>query len=109
MKKVIFGQLGKLKRDKIEEYCTLHAATWPGVLNTISACNLKNYSIFLQDDMVFSYFEYTGENYDADMAKMAQDTVTQDWWHHTHPCFETFAIDPQSEYYHDMRQIIYHP
>jgi len=108
MRKVVFGQHGKLKRDKIDEYCELHAATWPGVLKTISACNLQNYSIFLHDNMVFSYYEYTGEDYDADMAKMAEDPVTQDWWKKTHPCFEQFAIDPGSEFYHDMKQIFYH-
>jgi len=108
MKNVIFGQLGKLKREKIEEYCRLHAATWPEVLKTISECNLQNYSIFLHDDMVFSYFEYVGEDYEADMEKMAQDPVTRRWWEQTHPCFESFAIDPRSEFYHDMKQIFYH-
>ncbi|NLT97283.1 MAG: L-rhamnose mutarotase [Christensenellaceae bacterium] len=104
-----FGQIGKLKRDKIEEYCRLHAAVWPGVLKTISECNLQNYSIFLCDDLVFSYFEYVGEDFDADMEKMAQDPVTQEWWTHTHPCFERFAFDSNSEFYHDMKQIFYHP
>jgi len=40
---------------------------------------------------------------------MAEDPVTQDWWKQTHPCFEEYAIDPQSEYYHDMKPIFYHP
>ena len=30
-----FGQLGKLKPEKIEEYCALHANPWPEVLETI--------------------------------------------------------------------------
>jgi len=109
MKKVIYGQLGKLKADKIEEYVKLHAETWPGVLKTITECNLQNYSIFLQGNLVFAYYEYTGDDYEADMAKMAADPVTQDWWDHTHPCFEQYAIDPQSEFYHDMKQIFFHP
>lgn len=107
MKTVRFGQLGRLKREKIEEYCALHAAAWPGVLKTITACNLRNYSIFIQDDLVFAYFEYIGSDYDGDMAKMAEDPVTQDWWTHTKPCFEQYAIDAGSEFYHDMRQIFY--
>ena len=45
MAMVRFGQLGQLKPDKIEEYCTLHANPWPGVLKTITECNLQNYSI----------------------------------------------------------------
>ena len=107
MGKVIFGQLGRLKPDKIEEYCRLHAEPWPGVLKTITECNLRNYSIFLQGDLVFAYFEYIGEDYDADMAKMALDPVTQEWWKHTKPCFVKYAVDPGSEFYHDMRQIFH--
>ena len=108
MAMVRFSQLDKLKKDKIEEYCRLHADPWPDVLKTITECNLKNYSIFLHGDLVFAYFEYTGEDYDADIAKMAADPITQQWWKHTHPCFEEFAIDPESKFYHDMKPIFYH-
>jgi len=108
MRRVIFGQIGKLKKDKIDEYCRLHENAWPDVLNTISECNLENYSIFLHDDLVFAYFEYIGEDYKSDMEKMARDPVTQEWWTHTKPCFEKYAIDPSDEFYHDMKQIFYH-
>jgi len=108
MKKVIFGQLGRLKPEKIEEYCRLHANPWPEVLKTITDCNLQNYSIFRHEDMVFSYFEYVGDDYDADMKKMEQDPITQQWWTHTKPCFEKYAISPFSEFYHDMDQIFYY-
>lgn len=105
--KLVFGQIGKLKREKIEEYKKLHADPWPGVLQTIRRCNLRNYSIFIQEDLVFAYFEYVGENYDKDMALMEEDEITQEWWKHTKPCFETYAISPGSEFYHDMQQIFY--
>ncbi len=107
MKKVVFGQVGRLKKDKIEEYEALHANPWPYVLQLIHDCNLRNYSIFRQDDLVFAYFEYVGEDYDADMAKMAADEENQRWWTHTHPCFETYSIRPDSEFYADMKQIFY--
>ena len=107
MKKVIFGQVGRLKKDRIEEYEALHANPWPHVLQLIHDCNLRNYSIFRQDDLVFAYFEYVGEDFDADMEKMAADEENQRWWTHTHPCFETFSIRPDSEFYADMKQIFY--
>lgn len=106
---VRFGQIGRLKKEKIEYYRALHAAPWPGVLETITACNLKNYSIFIHEDLVFAYFEYVGQDFDKDMEKMAEDPVTQQWWTHTKPCFETYAIDPKSEFYHDMQSIFHHP
>ena len=36
--------------------------------------------------MLFSYFEYTGNDFDADMKKMADDSMTQRWWKETYPC-----------------------
>lgn len=109
MQKKFFGQIGRLKPEKVDAYCKLHADAWPDVKKTITACHLQNYSIFLHGDLVFAYFEYTGENYGADMEKMAKDPVTQAWWKRTKPCFETYAMDPRSEFYHDMKQIFYHP
>lgn len=108
MKKIVFGQLGQLKPDKIEEYCKLHANAWPGVLKGLTECNLHNYSIFLHGNLVFAYFEYTGDDYEADMAKADLDPINREWWQHTKPCFEKFAIGPESEFYHDMKQIFYH-
>ena len=80
MKKVVFGQVGRLKKGRIEEYEALHTNPWPHILQLIHDCNLRNYSIFRQDDLVFAYFEYVGEDYDADMAKMAADEENQRWW-----------------------------
>ena len=105
-KKAYFGQIGKLKKDKIEEYEELHANTWPHIRQLIRDCNLVNYSIFRYEDMVFSYYEYIGDNYEADMAKMASDEINQKWWDCTHPCFEN-KVYGDADYYFDMKQIFY--
>ena len=80
-----YGWVIGLKEEMIEEYKKLHAAVWPGVLKTIKECNIRNYSIYLQklDDgrhYLFAYFEYVGDDFDADMALMAADRTTQEWW-----------------------------
>ena len=31
-------------------------------------------------DLLFAYMEYHGDDFDADMAKMAADETTQKWW-----------------------------
>jgi len=100
-----FGQHAKLKPECIEEYIRLHAAAWPDVLATITECNIRNYSIFIKGDVLFAYFEYVGEDYHADMAKMAADPITQDWWKHTKPCFEGHL---DNVYYLDMEEIFHH-
>ena len=99
-----FCQRGLLKPEKVEEYRALHAAAWPDVLKTIRECNLQNYSISILGEMVVAYFEYTGEDYEADMRKMEADPVTQEWWKHTKPCF---ARHDEGVYYEDMEEIFY--
>ncbi len=77
-----YGQVIQLDPDSVARYKELHASVWPEVLATISACHLTNYSIFLREpeNLLFAYFEYVGEDFDADMAAMAADPVTQSWW-----------------------------
>jgi len=80
-----YGSVIGLHADKVEEYKRLHAAVWPDVLRRIRQCHIRNYSIYLRrfDDgqhHLFSYFEYTGDDFEADMAAMAADEATQKWW-----------------------------
>lgn len=107
MPKQIIGQIGRLKAGKAEEYVRLHARVWDEVLDMIEACNIRNYSIFLKGGYVFSYYEYVGDDYAADMRKMEEDPATKQWWEHTHPCFECYAMDSESEFCADMEQIFY--
>jgi L-rhamnose mutarotase len=85
-----FGMITGLKPEKLAYYKQLHAHAWPAVLKKISECNIRNYSIYLKyidgKPYLFSYFEYTGTNFDADMKKMAADSTTQRWWKETDPC-----------------------
>jgi L-rhamnose mutarotase len=71
-------------------YRELHAAPWPGVLRTIRDCNIRNFSIHRSEiggsPYLFAYFEYTGTDFEADMAKMAADPLTREWWSKTDPC-----------------------
>jgi L-rhamnose mutarotase len=69
-----------------EEYLRLHADVWPRVEQTLSECHVTNYSIFIVENTLFAYYEYTGSDHAADMVRIGQDPVTQDWWKHTDPC-----------------------
>lgn len=107
MQKRIFGQVGKLKDGKAEEYTRLHSHVWAEVLDMIEKCNIKNYSIFLHGLYVFSYYEYEGKDYEEDMKRMGEDPATKRWWRHTHPCFESYALSLQGEFFTDMEQVFY--
>lgn len=69
----------------METYERLHREVWPGVLERLSLSNIRNYSIYRYGELLFSYMEYVGEDYDADMALIAADPVTQRWWEFTAP------------------------
>ncbi|MFP4059627.1 MAG: L-rhamnose mutarotase [Bacteroidales bacterium] len=42
--------------------------------------------MFLKDSFLFGYFEYTGNDFISDMQKMAEDSITREWWKRTDPC-----------------------
>jgi L-rhamnose mutarotase len=79
-------QLVKLLPERHQHYLDLHASVWPQVEERIRASNLVNYSIHVHGELLIAYFEYTGEDFDADMARIAADPVTQKWWELTLPC-----------------------
>lgn len=87
-----FGQIIKLKPEKYEEYKRLHADTWKEVLARIYEANIRNYSIYHHDGFLFAYFEYSGDNFEADMAKIASDPKTHEWWALTDPCQESLIL-----------------
>ena len=80
----------RLKPEKVAYYLELHAHCWPTVLTRIKASHIQNYSIYLKEIneqvFLFSYLEYTGTDFTADMKKMAADPETQRWWQATDPC-----------------------
>lgn len=83
-----YGMMIKVKPEGLEEYKRLHAAVWPDVLRTIYECNIRNYSIYFLDGYLFSYYEYIGDDYQADVTKMAADPATQKWWAVCKPCMQ---------------------
>ncbi len=102
-----FGMVIRVRPEKLEEYRRLHAAVWPGVLATIRACNIRNYSIYYKDGFLFSYFEYTGSDYAADMQKMAADPNTQAWWKLTDPCQEPLETAKPGEWWASMEEFFH--
>ncbi len=98
-------QLVNVHPDKRDTYLELHAAVWPQVESRISASNITNYSIFIEGDLLIAYFEYTGDDFAADMALMAADPVTQEWWSHTDPCQKPLEGAPPGAIWTDAREV----
>lgn len=102
-----FGQTIQLNPEGVEEYVRLHAETWPGVLAKIKECNISNYSIFLKDLTLFAYFEYTGNDFERDMALMAADRLTQQWWDTVKPLMQPIDTRDADEFWADMIEIFH--
>ena len=107
-----YGSVIEVKADKIEAYKELHAAVWPGVLNMLKNCHIDNYSIYLRKlpdgkYYLFSYFEYTGEDFAVDGAKMAADPTTQKWWDECIPCQEPLPDRAEGEWWADMEEVFH--
>jgi len=102
-----FGQMIGMKQEGRAAYIGLHQEVWPGVLETISACSIQNYSIYLKDNYLFAYFEYTGMDYEADMEKMAADPETQRWWNVVKPLMEPLESRGPEEFWAGMEEIFH--
>ncbi len=70
-------------------------------------CNIKNYSIFLKDNYLFSYLEYAGKNYEADTKKMADDSTIQRWWKITAPMQEPLPTRKFGEWWAEMKEVFH--
>ena len=102
-----YGSMIKLKSEKLEEYKELHAHVWPEVLKMIWECNIRNYSIYYKDGYLFSYFEYCGNDYAADMQRMVDDPNTQAWWKLTDPCQEPLETRKPGEQWASMEEFFH--
>jgi L-rhamnose mutarotase len=102
-----YGQIIEVKPEKLARYKELHAAVWPEVLAMITACNIRNYSIYYRDGQLFAYFEYHGEDFAADMAKMAADPTTQRWWAECMPCQQPIPTATAGEWWVNMEEVFH--
>lgn len=101
------GQLIRLKPEAIAAYEAIHESVWPEVLATIHACNIRNYSIFRHNTLLFAYFEYEGEDLAADLQKMAADPKTQEWWTYTDPMQEPLENHAEGDWWTVAREVFH--
>jgi len=101
-----------LRPERAAYYEQLHANPTPGVNEMIKACNLQNVSVHKAEIdgrlYLFFYGEYIGDDFDADMARMAADPATQRWWKETDPCqLPLPAAAAQGKIWSDTKEVYY--
>ncbi len=102
-----YGMTIGLKPECIDVYRSYHAEVWPEVLSKIGDCGIRNYSIFLKDSTLFGYFEYHGADFAADMARMAADPKTQEWWAIMEPMQQPLETRAQNEWWANMQEVFH--
>jgi L-rhamnose mutarotase len=110
---VRYGMVIGLKTEAIERYEDLHANPWPAVLDQLDRSHLRDFSIWTVElrpgeHYLFGYFTYDGDDFDADMAIMAEDAETKRWWLETDPCQVPIPTAGEGEQWTMMREVFFH-
>ncbi len=107
-KPVRYGMTLRVRPEKLAEYKGHHAVVWPEVLATITRCSIRNYTIYHRDHVLFSTFEYWGEDFAADMKVMAADPATQRWWALMEPMQQPWPDRAPGEWWSRMEEVFHH-
>ncbi|AML51847.1 L-rhamnose mutarotase [Falsihalocynthiibacter arcticus] len=104
-----FGQVIGLKSTCIQAYRDLHDGS--GVRDLLTAANIRNFNIFLTEmpdgkTYEFAFYEYVGDNYDEDMARLAVDPRNQEWLKICDPM--QFPL-PGEDSWRQMENVFYNP
>ena len=77
------GMVIGLKPQYIEKYKELHADSNPGVRDLLNKYHMHNFTIFLHEIdgkyYEFGYYEYTGKDFEGDMAKLDAEPRNKAW------------------------------
>jgi L-rhamnose mutarotase len=95
----------RLRPDKRAEYLALHEAVWPDVEAALLAANVRNFSIFVHDEVLFGYYEYIGDDHDADQVRLAAHPASQRWWALTDECQDRLPGTPDGQQWMQMTEI----
>ena len=102
MKRILM--YSELKPEKVQDYIKLHENPWPELMEVLDKHHIHNYSISMLGNKVFTFYEYTGKDYKADMADLDESPVMHRWWVYSKPCF---LHHEEGKYYDDLTEVFY--
>ena len=78
------GMVIEVKADRLEGYKALHADSHPGVRDLLLAAHIHNFSIYVSRFpdgklYLFGYYEYVGNDYATDMARLHAAPRNKEW------------------------------
>lgn len=98
-----------LKAEAIEVYKRVHADVWRDVLDVISRAKIRNYSIFLREpeNLLFAYWEYHGDDFAADAARMGESPAMRKWWELCEPMQQPLSTRTHGEWWAAMEEVFH--
>ncbi len=102
-----YGWVIGVRPEKLAEYKRLHAAVWPEIIKLLTEANVRNYTIFHKDDLLFGYFEYHGSDLEADFARMNAEPIVREWYTHCSPCQAPFETRKEGEWWAGMDELFH--
>lgn len=101
------GMCINLDPKKVKEYKDLHKNCPKEIRALLKSVNIHNYSIFLKEpeNILFSYFEYEGDNFEEDIKIMSDNEENKRWWKLCGPCQIPFETRKKGEWWAEMENV----
>ena len=103
MKKI--GQVCGISPEKARAYIEYHRNIPEEIRALIRNCNIRNYRIYYRNGLLFTDYDYVGEDYDGDMRKMSENPDNQKWWDLVKPLMSPLPDRNEDEFWADMELI----
>jgi L-rhamnose mutarotase len=103
------GMCINLDKNKVDKYKQLHKNCPREIRELLREVSITNFSIFLKEpeNLLFSYWEYTGSDFDKDMKIMSENEVNKKWWKLCGPCQIPFENGKKGEWWANMESVFY--
>ena len=104
------GMVVGIKPEMIEQYKSLHADSHTGVRGLLRKYHMQNFSIYLQQIgdkwYEFGYYEYSGDDFEGDMAQLAREPRNIEW---LEKCDPMQLPLPGADGWQEMERIYFNP
>lgn len=97
----------KVRTECRDAYLELHKSADPIVMQAIRDAHHKDYTIFILGNLLVCTFTYTGDDLDADRARLRARPELQNWMQKTAAMQEQFEIVQDGNWWSVMDEVIY--
>ena len=102
-----FASIIELIPNKVEDYKNLHLNPWSSVVECLRENNIRNYTIFVRGNFLFSYLEYCGHSYEKDIDSISRNYKVQKWWSLTDSCQKAVKSANRGEWWSNITEIFH--